>query len=218
MGHSGKLKVGVIGCGRRGSGAFINLTVRYFSDHCELIAICDKYQTQLDKAKETFSLNSSITEYVGETAYKNMLKNEDLDFVCIATPWEYHADMVIECMNNGIRSGCEVPIATTVEECKRIYRTYKKTGVDACIMENVNWREDVLAVLNMKRMGLFGEINFASGGYMHDIRSSLINQSRYIDWWRGEHYRNRVGDNYPTHGLGPVQTWLDINKGNRMTR
>ena len=212
-----KTKIGVIGCGARG-GSFLSLTVNYSNDSCELIAICDKYQTQLDKAKEKFNINSSVKEYVGETAYKNMLQNETLDFVCIATPWEYHAEMVIECMNNGIRSGSEVPIATTVEECKRIYRTYKKTGVDACIMENVNWREDVLAVLNMKRMGLFGEINFASGGYMHDIRSSLIRQDRYIDWWRGEHYRNRVGDNYPTHGLGPVQNWLDINKGNRMTR
>lgn len=213
-----KIKIGVIGCGARGSGSHINLTVNYFNDSCELIAICDKYQEQLDKAKERFSLNTSVKEYVGETAYKNMLQNETLDFVCIATPWEYHAEMVIECMNNGIRSGSEVPIATTVEECKRIYRTYKKTGVDACIMENVCWREDVLAVLNMKRMGLFGQINFASGGYMHDIRSGLINQSRYIDWWRGEHYKNRVGDNYPTHGLGPVQNWLDINKGNRMTK
>lgn len=213
-----KIKIGVIGCGGRGSGAFINLTVHHFSDSCELVAICDKYQTQLDKAKEKYNLNTSVKEYVGETAYKIMLQTETLDFVCIATPWEYHAEMVIECMNNGIRSGSEVPIATTVEECKRIYRTYKKTGVDACIMENVNWREDVLAVLNMKRLGLFGKVNFASGGYMHDIRDNLTNPSRYIDWWRGEHYRNRVGDNYPTHGLGPVQNWLDINKGNRMTK
>lgn len=212
-----KTKIGVIGCGARGSVA-CDLTVNHFNDSCELIAICDKYQTQLDKAKERFSLNTSVKEYVGETAYKNMLQNETLDFVCIATPWEYHADMVVECMNNGIRSGCEVPIATTVEECKRIYRTYEETGVDACIMENVCWREDVLAVLNMKRMGLFGQINFASCGYMHDIRNGLINQSRYIDWWRGEHYKNRVGDNYPTHGLGPLQNWLDINKGNRMTK
>jgi predicted dehydrogenase len=213
-----KIKVGVIGCGARGSGSHMNAVINTFADSCELIAICDKYQEQLDKAKERFSLNSSVKEYVGETSYIDMLKTESLDLVLIATPWEYHAAMVIECMNNGIRSGCEVPIATTVEECKQIYRTYKKTGIDACIMENVNWREDVMAVLNMKRMGLFGKVNFASGGYMHDLRSSLTNPSRYIDWWRGEHYRNRVGDNYPTHGLGPVQNWLDINKGNRMTR
>jgi len=109
-----KTKIGVIGCGARGE-AFINLTVNHFDDSCELIAICDKYQTQLDKAKEKYNINSSVKEYVGETAYKSMLQNETLDFVCIATPWEYHADMVIECMNNGIRSGCEVPIATTVE-------------------------------------------------------------------------------------------------------
>ena len=214
-----KLKIGIIGCGIR-SSTFFRLTTDHFKDSCELVAICDKYQTQIDKRKVDHNVvvPASTTEYVGELSYINMLNTESLDMVFIATPWEYHAAMVVECMNNGIRSGCEVPIATTVEECKHIYRTYKKTGVDACIMENVNWREDVMAVLNMKRMGLFGKVNFASGGYMHDLRSSLINPSRYIDWWRGEHYRNRVGDNYPTHGLGPVQNWLDINKGNRMTR
>ena len=216
-----KLKIGIIGCGGRGT-TYFSLTLNYFAATCELVAICDKYQTQIDKKKEKYNLELSkqinINEYVGETAYINMLATETLDFVFIATPWEYHAKMVIECMNNGIRSGSEVPLATTEEECERIYETYKKTGVDACIMENVCWREDVMAVLNMKRMGLFGTINYASGGYMHDIRTSLVNQSRYIDWWRGEHYKHRVGDNYPTHGLGPVQNWLDINKGNRMTK
>ena len=213
-----KVKVGVIGVGARGSEAHVNLIYNYFSNNCTLVSICDKYQSKIDNCKVSQNLNSSVTEYVGENAYITMLKNETLDFVIIATPWEWHAKMVIECMNNGIRSGTEVPMATTEEECEIIIETYKKTGIDTLILENVCWREDVLAVLNMKRMGLFGEINFASGGYMHDIRSSLINQDRYTDWWRGEHYRNRIGDNYPTHGLGPVQTWLDVNKGNRMLK
>ena len=213
-----KIRVGVIGCGARGSGSHIMSIANYFADSCELVAICDKYQTQINKAKIQNNLQTTVKEYVGETAYMIMLQTEKLDLVLIATPWIYHARMVIECMKRGIRSGCEVPLAITVEECMQIYRTYKETGIDTCIMENVNWREDLLAVLNMKRMGLFGKINFASGGYMHDLRANLIDPTRYIDFWRIEYYKNQVGDNYPTHGLGPVQNWLDINKGNRMTR
>ncbi len=36
--------------------------------------------------------------------------------------------------------------------------------------------------------------------------------------WRTQHYINRNGENYPTHGLGPVGTMIDINRGNRLTK
>lgn len=209
------IKVGIIGCGAR-AGTHINLIKNYFSDISTITCICDKYQEKVDNVNTI--LGTNFTTYVGDYAYIDMLKNETLDLVVISTPWEWHAKMVIECMNNGIRSGVEVPMATTLEECERIIETYKKTGIDSMILENVCWRDDVLSVLNMKRFDLFGKINFASGGYMHDIRQNLIYQERYTDWWRIEHYRNRMGDNYPTHGLGPVQNWLDINKGNRMLK
>ena len=210
------INVGFIGVGARGYGTHVNLIHNYFSSICNIVCICDKYQEKTDKINT--DLNTNFTTYNGEHSYKEMLKNETLDVVIISTPWEWHAKMVIECMNNGIRSGVEVPMATTVEECERIIETYKKTGIDSMILENVCWREDVLAVLNMIRLNIFGEIKYSSGGYMHDIRSSLINQERYQDWWRIEHYKNRIGDNYPTHGLGPVMNWLNINKGNRLLK
>ena len=34
--------------------------------------------------------------------------------------------------------------------------------------------------------------------------------------WRTQHSVNRNGDLYPTHGLGPISTMLNINRGNRM--
>ena len=46
-----------------------------------------------------------------------------------------------------------------IEIHKKLIETYKKTGIDSMILENVCWREDVLAVLNMNRLGLFGKIN-----------------------------------------------------------
>lgn len=33
--------------------------------------------------------------------------------------------------------------------------------------------------------------------------------------WRTQHSIDRNGDIYPTHGLGPVAHWLDINRGNK---
>ena len=36
--------------------------------------------------------------------------------------------------------------------------------------------------------------------------------------WRTGHYVKRNGELYPTHGLGPLSTMFDINRGNRMVR
>jgi len=35
--------------------------------------------------------------------------------------------------------------------------------------------------------------------------------------WRGRHAINRNGNLYPTHRIGPVSWWMDINRGDRLT-
>jgi predicted dehydrogenase len=98
------------------------------------------------------------------------------------------------------------------------------------IMENVCYRRDVLAILNMVRQGLFGELLHCQGGYQHDLRHVKFNdgvqpygggvefgKKGYSEAeWRTQHAVERNGDLYPTHGLGPVSAMLDINRGNRM--
>jgi predicted dehydrogenase len=97
-------------------------------------------------------------------------------------------------------------------------------------MENVNYRRDVMAVLNMVREGLFGEILHCQGGYQHDLRHVKFNDGLQpygggVEYgekgfseakWRTQHSIDRNGDLYPTHGLGPVSNVLDINRGNKM--
>jgi predicted dehydrogenase len=98
------------------------------------------------------------------------------------------------------------------------------------IMENVNYRRDIMAVLNMVRQGLFGELLHCQGGYQHDLRHVKFNDGNGaygggVEFgekgfsearWRTQHSVDRNGDLYPTHGLGPVSPMLDINRGNRM--
>ena len=87
-----------------------------------------------------------------------------------------------------------------------------------------------MAVLNMVRQGLFGELLHCQGGYQHDLRHVKFNDGNGaygggVEFgekgfsearWRTQHSVDRNGDLYPTHGLGPVSPMLDINRGNRM--
>ena len=166
----------------------------------------------------------------GDEDFRNMVKNEDLDGVFIATPWEWHHPMAVAAMKAGKHVGTEVPAALTVPDCWDLVNTSEKTGMFCMIMENVCYRRDVMAVLNMVRKGVFGELLHCQGGYQHDIRNVKFNdglkpygggvefgEKGYSEAkWRTNHSVNRNGDLYPTHGLGPVSTMLDINHGNRM--
>jgi hypothetical protein len=71
-----------------------------------------------------------------------------------------------------------------------------------------------MTVLNMIRQGCFGKIVHAEGGYQHDIRSLVAardtgRQARF------ENYMHRSAEIYPSHELGPIMKYLDINRGNR---
>ncbi len=52
------------------------------------------------------------------------------------------------------------------------------------ILENVCYRRDVMAVLNMVRQGLFGEITHLECGYQHDLRGIKFNNGQ-TGWRQG---------------------------------
>jgi hypothetical protein len=71
-----------------------------------------------------------------------------------------------------------------------------------------------MMVLNMVRAGLFGELTHGGAAYNHDLRSILFSAEGEGEWRRFEHL-NRDGNLYPTHGLGPVAHYMDVNRGDR---
>ncbi|MBC7920051.1 MAG: Gfo/Idh/MocA family oxidoreductase [Ferruginibacter sp.] len=217
-----KARIGFIGVGLRGTNHLQNLLYR---DDVTVPAICD-----IDPARITIAQGliakagqKKPEAYAqGESAYLQMLKRDDLDGVIIATPWEWHTPMAVAAMRAGKYAGVEVSAANTVEECWDLVNTSEATGVPCMILENVCYRRDVMAVLNMVRQGMFGEMVHCQCGYQHDLRSVKFEPGAEFGakgvheaHWRTAHSVKRNGDLYPTHGIGPIATCLDINRGNR---
>ena len=69
----------------------------------------------------------------------------------------------------------------------------------------------------MVRAGVFGELTHGECAYIHDLRSLLFENRGEGLWRRFEHFK-RNGNLYPTHGLGPVALYMDVNRGDRFTR
>src|SRR3546814_661825 len=166
-----RLRLGVIGTGMRGQVLLEELVRR---DDVEVAALCDIEKFMLDRAlKEVAEAGKPAPRiFTGsDQAWREMLAKARLDGVIIATPWEWHAPMAIEAMKARVAVGCEVVAGITLDDHWDVLRAQLATGTPYMLLENVCYRRDVLAVLNMVRQRLFGEIVHLEGGYQHDLRA-----------------------------------------------
>jgi predicted dehydrogenase len=143
-----------------------------------------------------------------------MCDTEELDLVFTATPWEWHAPVCLAAMRAGKHAATEVPMCVTLEECWELVETAEKTRRHCVMMENCCYDRTEMMILAMVRKGLLGELLHAECGYLHDLRELKLTDF-YEARWRIKHAIRRNGDLYPTHGLGPVAQWMDVNRGNR---
>lgn len=228
---SNKVRLGYIGVGARGMSHISEGSLR---DDVEIVAICDTQESSLSICRNFIAKKGrpAAKEYTGSLdAYKELLERKDIDAVIISTPWQFHHQQAVDAMNAGKYVGCEVIAGLTVKEHWDIVNTSEKTGMPYMTLENVSYRRDVMAVLNMVRQNLFGELIHLEGGYQHDLREVLFNDGKKyygggVEYgpkalseaqWRTQFNIDQDGDLYPTHGAGPIINYASINKGNRFT-
>ena len=209
------VRVGFVGVGVKGSEHLANLLSL---PGVELRAVCDLQEAACTKAlqmAEKAGQRKPTAYSRGDHDFERMCAAEELDLVYTATPWEWHVPVCLAAMRNGKHAATEIPAAIKLEECWQLVETSEKTGKYCCMMENVNYMREEMAILNMVRKGLFGELIHAEGAYEHDTRYLKIRD--YGDGlWLGEHHAKRNGNLYPPHGLGPIAWWLNINHGDRL--
>jgi len=226
------IKLGYIGVGLRGRN---HIQEGLFRNDVMITAICDTQESSLKLCREQFvkAGKKLPQEYTGGVdAYKKLLERKDLDGVIIATPWAFHHDQAIDAMRAGKYVGCEVLAGLSIQDHWDIVNVFEETGMPYMTLENVCYRRDVMAALNMVRQGVFGELIHLEGGYQHDLRPILYNDGKHFSGhgvefgqeksigeaqWRTQHNIDLIGDIYPTHGVGPVMQYIDINRGNRFT-
>jgi predicted dehydrogenase len=209
------VRIGVIGVGSRGT----HLLRLALEAGVEVPALCDINPANLNRAiglaAQARAGRRPAGYSQGPTDYRRMLQRDDLDAVIIGTPMQIHAPMSIDAMRAGKHVLSEVAAAMTIDECWGLIHAAEETGRIYMLSENCCYSESLMAISNMVRKGLFGELTYAECGYVHDCRSLLFDAGGALTW-RGELARDYCGNLYPTHSLGPVARWLGINRGDRL--
>jgi hypothetical protein len=82
---------------------------------------------------------------------------------------------------------------------------------DYIVGSNTSFNE--LFALMLCRQGVLGELVHGEGAYIHDLRTSHLREDHengYQGQWRLNWARENSGNPYPTHGLGPVCQYTEL--------
>lgn len=106
-----QLRIGVIGLGWFGE---IHCETIIGVPNIELAALCTRTPERLSEMGEKFGVKKLYADYT------QMLADPDIDAVSICTMWDQHTQPAIDALNAGKHVFLEKPIASTVEDARKI--------------------------------------------------------------------------------------------------
>jgi len=204
--HTTPIKMGAVG-GRRAMA--FRQAASHLSDQVRFTAICDPDPEVLKTWRR------QDPEIQAFSRFEDLLDRGDCDALLIATPLSLHAAQAIQALAAGKHVLSEVPAICTLEEGWALIEAAEASDRVYMMAENYCYTRPNRLVLSMVRHGLFGDLTYAEGAYIHDCRHLLFDENGELTW-RGRYRREVNGNSYPTHSLGPVAQWLGINRTDRL--
>jgi len=205
-----KIRVGFIGVGDRGTG-LLKIALRF--PDVEIPAVCDIIPAHAKRAQDLVEKahgKRPESYEQGPHDYRRLLERGDIDAVLLGTPQELHAEQTIDAFRAKKFVGAEVPACTTVDECWAMVRAQKEHDGGYMLLENYIYSSYVMQVQAMADAGLFGDLTYGFGGYIHEIRDMRFTKDGQLTW-RGRNVLKNRGLVYPTHAIGPVCRWMGID-------
>ena len=122
---NGKVNVAIVGLGF--GAEFIPIYQRH--PNANMYGICQRTKSKLDQVGDAFGIGKRYTEFA------DVLKDPEVDFVHINSPIPDHAWMSIKALQAGKHVACTVPMGTSIDECRQIVESQKKSGKTYMMME-----------------------------------------------------------------------------------
>ncbi len=178
-----KVRVGIVGYGVCRFGAAFS-----FQDHpnVEIVAVSDLFP---DRCAELAKVCRCEKTY---PSLEELVKDDSIEAVFVATDAPSHARHCMEVMNHGKHVATAVPaVYGSLEDADKLLETVKRTGMKYMMFETSSYRADCYAMRQIYQAGGFGRLVYSEGEYYH-----------YLDRQIGSYKNWRVGCVplwYPTH-------------------
>ena len=189
------IRFGIIGAAGRGDGF-----TRVLQGHPEaaVVALCDIQEDKVRQISEEIGVEHVFTDA------EDMLDSGKIDAVVAGTPMHFHVPQSIMALERDLHVISEVPAGISIEECRDLVRAARQSNARYMMAENYTYMKPNILVRELVQRGLFGEIYYAEGAYIHELKA----QNEKTPWRR----RWQTGVNgctYGTHSLGPVLQWFE---------
>jgi len=170
------VRVAIVGIGGMGGVHINNIKM---IDFANIVALCDVSDAAKEKAEE---LNVVLYSDI-----ENMLKNENVDFVCICTPTFMHANHIQAVLEKGVNVVSEKPLALNKSDAVRLMDLAKQKGVRLFVAHVIRFWNEYAILRDIVKDKRYGEVldaqflrlsacpKWVKGGWLFDKqRSGLI--------------------------------------------
>jgi predicted dehydrogenase len=190
-----KIRIGIAGA-PRGRSFLAGLAA--YGDRAEIRAVYEPDPA----ARQKFAADTGVDT---PASYADLLTG--VDAVILASPQHHHAPQAIMALDACVHVLSEVPAAVSLEQAQGLLTAVRRSGAHYMIAENYCFSPANLTIKEMARAGLFGDLYFGEGEYLHEMKS-WHTDANGRPTWRYHWQVGRAGITYPTHSLGPLLWWF----------
>lgn len=180
--NQGKVNIAIVGLGF--GAEFIPIYQRH--PNANMYAICQRTEKKLHAIGDAFGIDQRYTDF------NELLKDPNVDAVHINSPIPDHGWQSIAALKAGKHVACTVPMATSIEDCKKIVDLVQKTGKTYMMMETVVYAREFLYMKELYDKGTLGKLQFIQASHQQDMDG-------WPNYWPG-----LPPMWYATHCVGPV--------------
>ena len=170
------MKYALIGCGRISP----NHIQAAINNNLEIVAICDINSERIKEKKEMFPVIKDVREY---TDYKEMLNNEKLDLVAIATESGKHAQIAIDCLSSGVNVIIEKPIALSLKDADKIIAIAKEKNLKVSACHQNRFNKAIQKIRKSIENKEFGKLMYGTAHIRWNRDEGYYNQAKWRGTW-----------------------------------
>ncbi len=114
--------------------------------------------------------------------FEDIVVDKEVDVVYLCTPNRLHADEAGAALDAGKHVFCEKPMATTLDDCRRMVAAADRSGKQLMVGHGARFRGLHKAVKDLYDSGKLGDACFCESDYVHSLRPFLDGAGH--QWWR----------------------------------
>jgi predicted dehydrogenase len=200
-----KKRYAIVGTGAR-SQMYQDALYYGYTDHAELVAICDTNAGRLKLAQERANRNKApIPQSYLATDFDKMLAEHRPDHVIVTTVDCFHHEYIIRAMQAGCDVITEKPMTNTSERCQQILDAIEKTGRKCRVTFNYRYSPPRTQIKDLLMSGIVGDILSVDFHW-------LLNTHHGADYFRRWHRQKKFSQGLllhkATHHFDLVNWWL----------